>query len=105
LIATGFEHRDPFTKREMPQPEVKKEERVVMTLNGETAKKTQPTTQAAPEPLNMLAPKLVDETASAEANTPVPEMEEDTFELPYLQVKPEEKKEPPVNLPLQRNVP
>ncbi|MGB8194197.1 MAG: cell division protein FtsZ [Chitinophagaceae bacterium] len=32
LIATGFEHRDPFTKPEEKKPEQKKEEKVVMTL-------------------------------------------------------------------------
>lgn len=32
LIATGFEHRDPFTKREEKKPEPKREEKVVMTL-------------------------------------------------------------------------
>lgn len=32
LIATGFEHRDPFTKREEKKPAPKKEEKVVMTL-------------------------------------------------------------------------
>ncbi len=32
LIATGFEHRDPFTRREEKKPEPKKEEKVVMTL-------------------------------------------------------------------------
>lgn len=40
LIATGFEHRDPFSKREEKKPEPKKEEKVVMTLgvNGEEKK-------------------------------------------------------------------
>lgn len=40
LIATGFEHRDPFTKREEKKPELKKEEKVVMTLgiNGDEKK-------------------------------------------------------------------
>lgn len=40
LIATGFEHRDPFTRREDKKPEPKKEEKVVMTLgvNGEEKK-------------------------------------------------------------------
>jgi cell division protein FtsZ len=32
LIATGFEHRDPFTKPAEKKPEPKKEEKVVMTL-------------------------------------------------------------------------
>jgi cell division protein FtsZ len=40
LIATGFEHRDPFTRREEKKSEPKKEEKVVMTLgiNGEEKK-------------------------------------------------------------------
>lgn len=40
LIATGFEHRDPFTKKEAKKPEPKKEEKLVMTLgvSGEEKK-------------------------------------------------------------------
>src|SRR5215204_5659844 len=40
LIATGFEHRDPFTKKVERKPEPKKEEKVVMTLgvSGEEKK-------------------------------------------------------------------
>src|SRR3989440_2650223 len=40
LIATGFEHRDPFTKKEMTKTAPKKEEKIVMTLgvNGEEKK-------------------------------------------------------------------
>ncbi|MDQ6756602.1 MAG: cell division protein FtsZ, partial [Bacteroidota bacterium] len=32
LIATGFEHKDPFDKKETPKEESKKEEKIVMTL-------------------------------------------------------------------------
>ncbi len=32
LIATGFEHKDPFDKKEAPKEENKKEEKIVMTL-------------------------------------------------------------------------
>src|SRR5947209_8089855 len=32
LIATGFEHRDPFSKKEVVNQEPKKEEKIVMTL-------------------------------------------------------------------------
>src|ERR1700730_6590773 len=32
LIATGFEHKDPFAKREPKKPEPKKEEKIVMIL-------------------------------------------------------------------------
>jgi cell division protein FtsZ len=40
LIATGFEHRDPFHKKDEKKPEPKKEEKVVMTLgvSGEEKK-------------------------------------------------------------------
>ncbi|MCF1716045.1 cell division protein FtsZ [Flavihumibacter sp. RY-1] len=33
LIATGFEYKDPFNKRAAKQPEVKKDEKIVMTLD------------------------------------------------------------------------
>lgn len=36
LIATGFEYKDPFNKREVKQPEQKKEEKIVMTLVSRT---------------------------------------------------------------------
>jgi cell division protein FtsZ len=35
LIATGFEHKDPFMKAEVRKPEQKKEEKIILTL-GET---------------------------------------------------------------------
>jgi cell division protein FtsZ len=66
LIATGFDHRDPFTKREAPKAEPQKEDKIVMTL-GE---------QPAPRPVSIvpvvtadpLAPTMVDE-----APAPVPQ--------------------------------
>ncbi|KIC92536.1 cell division protein FtsZ [Flavihumibacter sp. ZG627] len=36
LIATGFEYKDPFNKREVKKPEQKKEEKIVMTLVSRT---------------------------------------------------------------------
>ena len=44
LIATGFEHKDPFGKKKQPVPQKKEEEKIVMILNGEEDKKkyTQP---------------------------------------------------------------
>jgi len=38
LIATGFEHKDPFDKKEAPKEEAKKEEKIVMTLAPEEKK-------------------------------------------------------------------
>src|SRR6202044_1485440 len=34
LIATGFEHRDPFVKTAESNPDPKKEEKILMTLNA-----------------------------------------------------------------------
>ena len=44
LIATGFEHKDPFGKKREPKPEKKQDEKIVMTLDAEEDKKryTQP---------------------------------------------------------------
>jgi cell division protein FtsZ len=39
LIATGFEHKDPFDKKETPKEEDKKEEKIVMTLAQPEEKK------------------------------------------------------------------
>src|SRR5690349_6260823 len=63
LIATGFQHKDPFTKSEVRKPEVKKEEKIVMVL-GQTE---DPRAKAAKEQVklkeeakpDLLAPKLV----------------------------------------------
>ena len=39
LIATGFEHKDPFDKKEAPKVEEKQEEKIVMVLKPEDDKK------------------------------------------------------------------
>ncbi|GAA4337481.1 cell division protein FtsZ [Flaviaesturariibacter amylovorans] len=66
LIATGFEHKDPFTVRsttsqQATAPVAPREEKIVLTL-GDTPK---PKAEApAPQPpADPLAPQLVDETA------------------------------------------
>lgn len=100
LIATGFEHRDPFTKPATAKQEPKKEEKVVMTLGSEPAKKPQPKPQATQTAMEALAPKLVDETTPAPATLPE---EDEVIELPYLQVKAsvEEPKESPTHIELK----
>src|ERR1700694_2132651 len=42
LIATGFEHKDPFAKREPKKPEPKKEEKIVMILGQVAEEKKEP---------------------------------------------------------------
>jgi cell division protein FtsZ len=41
LIATGFEHKDPFTKKEPRKPEPKKEEKIIMVL-GQVEEENKP---------------------------------------------------------------
>ncbi|MDB5252050.1 MAG: cell division protein FtsZ [Flaviaesturariibacter sp.] len=60
LIATGFDHRDPFTRREAPKAEPKKEDKIVMTLGEQPA--PQPVAVAPVPATDPLAPTMVDET-------------------------------------------
>ncbi len=75
LIATGFEYKDPFTKKEEKKVAPKKEEKIVLSLNTQPEPKTTLVKEAAkpaPEPKKEkpvvseppikeeLAPKLVD---------------------------------------------
>ncbi len=77
LIATGFQHRDPFNKPEAKKVEVKKDEKIVMVLGQpeEVVKPVQPIAEdkivveeMKPDPL---APKLVDEFNMQDAPMPM----------------------------------
>lgn len=72
LIATGFQHKDPFTKRDLPkQQPAAQPERIVMTLGGNTTAPAQP--QPAPQPqVDPLAPKLVDSFSTPEQKVETP---------------------------------
>ncbi|MBK5271128.1 MAG: cell division protein FtsZ, partial [Bacteroidia bacterium] len=52
LIATGFEHKDPFAKIEPQKPEPKKEEKIVMILGQEEQKKKEETQPVAEEKIS-----------------------------------------------------
>ncbi|MBC6490736.1 cell division protein FtsZ [Flavihumibacter stibioxidans] len=96
LIATGFEYKDPFNKRQAQKPEAKKDEKIVMTLGGrneeariydqsvlpflvDDQRPSQPTA-AAPVQVQAAAQKVAGPTmtvvpptaASAAANTELP---------------------------------
>ncbi|MER3498962.1 MAG: cell division protein FtsZ [Chitinophagaceae bacterium] len=74
LIATGFQHKDPFTAPKKPEP---KEEKIVMVL-GQTEEKQQPQKQIEPPPYpankmplpplfkEELAPRLVEDVPAAQ---------------------------------------
>src|SRR3954463_191429 len=59
LIATGFQHKDPFTKRETPKQSSNAEEKIVMVLGEQSNPKPEATT--APIIEDVLAPKLIEE--------------------------------------------
>ncbi|MGZ3880597.1 MAG: cell division protein FtsZ, partial [Flavisolibacter sp.] len=103
LIATGFQHKDPFTKREAPKPEVKKEEKIVMTLGEQPAPKPQATIPQEPKIEDVLAPKLIDEDAITEI--PMPEMKDAQMDLHFENtvnfVEKEEEESAPVHLHLK----
>ena len=72
LIATGFEHKDPFAKAAPKKAEVKKEEKIVMVLGNSTEGKT--ILPLADEfKADPFAPKLVDEMS----DIPMPDAVDD----------------------------
>ncbi|HZH63792.1 MAG TPA: cell division protein FtsZ [Flavisolibacter sp.] len=98
LIATGFEHKDPFVKKVAVKQEPK-EERIIMTLGSEpSSTKRQPVVEEL-QP-DLLAPSLVDEETMLE-NPALQLMEEEEevagplqyFELGAKEPKKEEKEE------------
>lgn len=73
LIATGFEHKDPFKKTPAARKsETKKEEKIILTLGADKPKREQPAvekkeTKEDPSIRPELAPKLVDMDSTAAA--------------------------------------
>jgi cell division protein FtsZ len=59
LIATGFEHKDPFTKKERKKAEPK-EEKIIMTLGEEKKETSKEEIKPEIKVVDLLAPKLVD---------------------------------------------
>ncbi len=102
LIATGFQHKDPFTKR-TPKIESKKEEdKIVMVLGEQPGPKPQATIPSEPKIEDVLAPKLIDEETITEI--PMPELKDAQMDLHFDTVNIVEKEEEetaPVHLHLK----
>src|SRR5579875_586195 len=81
LIATGFQHKDPFTKKEVPKAEVKQEEKIVMTLGEQPNPKPQAIIPQEPKIEDVLAPKLIDEDAITEI--PMPQLKDAQVDLHF----------------------
>lgn len=95
LIATGFEHKDPFVKK-VAIKEQPREERIMMTLGEEPKQKAAPVVEQKME--DVLAPTLVDEDSITEIPMPqlnVREEEEEQGPLQYFELGAAPKKEEP----------
>ena len=102
LIATGFNHQDPFTKKERTLHDSKKEEKIMMTLGEELLPKPQATTE--PKFEDLLAPKLIDEENISEI--PMPKLHDANFDIHLtpvniVTIEKEEEPEQPVHLQLK----
>jgi len=104
LIATGFEHKDPFARILPKKPEPKKEEKIVMVLgqSEETKKEVAQSAEQKPAPVaevkkDPLAPTLVEETIVMQAPvfdfTDIKEVEEPIVHWELLKEPVAEKKE------------
>ena len=91
LVATGFEHKDPFAKGPVHTKAVPQEEKIVMTLQTE---------QPAPMPVITFVEPEVEEVAPAiEAAAPVAEVAAPVAEIPSMQSLVQQ------SLPLEQNDP
>lgn len=106
LIATGFQHKDPFAKHEIKKVKPK-EEKIVMILGQEEEKKLVEESKTMGEDKNILsdpkAPKLIEDIFEIPMPTMVdwiePEMKEEENIIIHWELKPE-KKEETKHLPL-----
>lgn len=79
LIATGFQYKDPFNKREAPKQEIKKDEKIVMVLGEPSSPKAQAIIPQEPKIEDVLAPKLIDEESITEI--PMPQLKDAQIDL------------------------
>jgi cell division protein FtsZ len=91
LIATGFQHKDPFTKRENSKQAPKTEDKILMTLGFEEEKKTTPKAEKPVMPVDPMAPKLVEETIlKREEEIPMPHLLDAEIDLHLVPDEPVE---------------
>jgi cell division protein FtsZ len=88
LIATGFEHKDPFKKEAVKEVEVPLEEKIMMTLKSEQSEQTE---QTAPiEPTEIIEPNDLTAPEPTEAEVILDEVEItlDEVEIPMDELTP-----------------
>ena len=99
LVATGFEHKDPFAKGPVHTKAVPQEEKIVMTLQTEQPAPMPVITFVEPE-VEAVVEEVVEEVAPAiEAAAPVAEVAAPVAEIPSMQSLVQQ------SLPLEQNDP
>jgi cell division protein FtsZ len=88
LIATGFEHKDPFKKEAVKEVEAPLEEKIMMTLQSEQSEQLEAT--APIEPTDIIAPNdlTAPELTEASAILDAVEMAIDEVEIPMDELAP-----------------
>ena len=105
LVATGFEHKDPFAKSPVSNKAVPQEEKIVMTLQTEQPAPVpaitfvEPVVEAVVEPVVEVAPVIEAAAPIVEATPPVVEPAAPVAEVPTMQSLVQQ------SLPLEQNDP
>jgi cell division protein FtsZ len=100
LVATGFEHKDPFAKGPVHTKAVPQEEKIVMTLQTEQPAPMPAITFVEPEPVvEEVAPAIEAVAPAIEAAAPVAEVAAPVAEIPSMQSLVQQ------SLPLEQNDP
>jgi cell division protein FtsZ len=98
LIATGFQHKDPFTRKDEVKPQAQQQEKIMMTLGEVEVPKVEATIPPTVE--DMLAPKLVEEEP-AHAPEPKPQVYEQRSGTLQFEQEAEDEISSPVHLQLK----
>jgi cell division protein FtsZ len=102
LIATGFQHKDPFTKREAAKLEPKKEDKIVMTLGFEEEIKNVSAEKKAEAPVDPMAPQLIEDNYLVrDQEIPMPHLNDGDLDLHLADQEPVEEPEAPIHLHLK----
>ena len=81
LIATGFEHKDPFKKEAVKEVEAPIEEKIVMTLQSEQTEQIEQPMQEPVAPIEPTESLEANEPNAIETAVPEAELELDTVEI------------------------
>ncbi len=99
LIATGFQHKDPFNKKEPANIETKKEDKILMTLGFCEQEQAPAPTEKFVALVDPMAPKLVEE--GIQEDIPMPQLLDADFDLHLANDEEIEEIEPIVHLQLR----